>query len=43
MMAHVILKFDVKFENEGVRPENVEVFIETYPTIADVSFKKRQT
>ncbi|CAL1708020.1 unnamed protein product [Somion occarium] len=42
MLCHVILYYDVNFENEGVRPQNYCVFMQSYPSVdAKVLFRER--
>ena len=42
MMAYTIINYDVKFENEGVRPRNISFGLATLPDpAARVLFKKR--
>lgn len=44
MMAHVILNYDVKMKNEGVRPPNVSVALTYAPDFAaEVMFRRRQS
>ncbi|KAF7792531.1 hypothetical protein EIP86_003572 [Pleurotus ostreatoroseus] len=44
MLAHVIMNYDVKFENEGVRPRNKWFGMSLVPDpTARVLFRKRQT
>ena len=44
MMAYVLINYDVKFANEGVRPENAASALSTRPhQEARVLFKKRQS
>ncbi|KAL4251285.1 cytochrome P450 family protein [Abortiporus biennis] len=44
MLAHIVLNYDVKFEHEGVRPENVWFGTTLVPApTAKVLFRKRQT
>lgn len=44
MMAHVIVNYDVKFEKEGVRPENVYTGLSIQPDPdARVLFRKRRS
>lgn len=43
MMAHIVLNYDVKFENEGVRPPNVGISLTVVPDpTATVLFRKRR-
>ena len=43
MMAHVVTNYDVKFENEGVRPPNVWSALVVVPApTAKVLFRKRK-
>ncbi|KAI0079530.1 cytochrome P450 [Panus rudis PR-1116 ss-1] len=43
MLAWVVLHYDIKFANEGVRPPNDFVFLQTYPAPGvEVLFRKRQ-
>lgn len=44
MLAHIVMNYDVKLENEGVRPQNVEIALAIIPHIsAKVLFRKRKT
>lgn len=43
MMAHVVMNYDVKFEDEGVRPPNMWHGLTVWPDpAAKVMFRKRQ-
>lgn len=43
MLAYVVLNYDVKFEREGVRPENKWIAMSIVPDpTAHVLFRKRQ-
>jgi hypothetical protein len=44
MLAHLVVTYDIKFENEGVRPRNFQYgeLLLPHPT-ANVMFRKRQT
>lgn len=43
MLAHIILRYDVKFAIEGVRPKNEDVFLQTFPASGvHVLFRNRQ-
>ena len=43
MMAYLLLNYDVKMENEGVRPKDSFKGTRTYPDpVAEVLFKKRK-
>ncbi|KAK7695133.1 hypothetical protein QCA50_002323 [Cerrena zonata] len=43
MLAHIILRYDVKFAIEGVRPKNEDVFLQTFPASGvHVLFRDRQ-
>ena len=43
MMAHIVMNYDVKFEDEGVRPPNMWFGINVVPDpTAKVMFRKRQ-
>lgn len=44
MMAHLILNYDLKMENEGVRPPNVSVALACIPDLtAKVMIRRRQS
>ncbi|EKM61817.1 uncharacterized protein PHACADRAFT_191008 [Phanerochaete carnosa HHB-10118-sp] len=44
MMAHVIVNYDVKFEKEGIRPENVYTGLTIQPDPdAKILFRKRES
>jgi cytochrome P450 len=44
MLAHVVLNYDVKFENEGVRPPNKRFMTISLPDpTVEVLFRKRKT
>ena len=44
MLAHVVLNYDVKFENGGVRPPNKPLLTISFPDpTAEVLFRKRKT
>ena len=44
IMAHLILTYDIKMENEGFRPENTWYGFACLPdTEAKVLFRRRQT
>lgn len=43
MLAHLVLNYDVKLENEGVRPPNFWFISSCSPNLtAEVLFRKRQ-
>ena len=43
MLIHIIMNYDIKFENDAARPENAHIFIQAYPSgTAKVLFRKRQ-
>lgn len=43
MLAHIVLSYDVKFEDEGVRPPNQWFSVNCVPNMAaKVMFKRRQ-
>ena len=42
MLAHIIVNYDMKFEREGVRPDNVHGVLSVQPDlVARVLFRKR--
>lgn len=42
MMAHIVISYDIKFENEGIRPPNVPFSLTLIPApTAKVLFRKR--
>lgn len=44
MMAHLVLTYDIKMENEGVIPEPVWYSIKVQPNpTAEVMFRRRQS
>lgn len=44
MMAHLVLNYDVKLENEGIRPPNMDFGFACVPNQkAEVLFRKRQS
>ena len=44
MLAHLVLNYDMKLENEGVRPPTLELALAIVPNIkAKVLFRKRKT
>ncbi|CAL1709887.1 unnamed protein product [Somion occarium] len=43
ILAHTVMDYDIKFENEGVRPDNVWLSIQVLPSpTAQVLFRKRR-
>ncbi|KAK7681998.1 hypothetical protein QCA50_014962 [Cerrena zonata] len=43
MLIHLIMNYDMKFENDAGRPQNAHIFMQTYPSsTAEVLFRKRQ-
>ena len=43
MLAYIIMRYDVKFAEEGVRPPNHDVFLNTFPSPGvEVLFRDRR-
>ena len=43
MLAYTVLRYDMKFAVEGVRPKNQNVFLQTFPAPqVEVLFRDRQ-